>query len=138
NAGKRVASLDPDFAALHPGRERELHLHARNIAEHREQSAADDGTDDSENDGEDDHRGDRREGPLDDDRDHAPERNLDVRDRNAMRRDRWLNGHRLPPRLCPPPWLAKVPRTAMGEIRCASSILLPSRARNGVTVCSPA
>ena len=38
-----------------------------------------------------------RERPFDHDRDHAPERNVDIGDRDAMRRGRRLNGHGLPP-----------------------------------------
>src|SRR5947209_15445645 len=118
-----AAGPHPDFAALHPGYERNLHFDAWNVdAEHSDQDGAQRRADDGEDDRHDDHGGYRRECPLDHNRDHAPERNIHVRNRDAMRRGRWLNGHRLPPRLCPPPWLAKVPRSAMGEMPCASSI----------------
>jgi hypothetical protein len=74
-----------------------LHLYAGDLAKQSDNSPPERKRDKAYNEPENDQGRDGSEHPFDHDYDQPPERNLDVGDRDAMRSDRRLNGHEVPP-----------------------------------------
>src|ERR1051325_11282879 len=115
----------------------DLHFHAGDA--HAEQ--CDDGperrADDREDDRDDDDGWNRRERPFDDDCNHTPERNVDIDDRDPMRRGRRLNGHRCPPGCARPHGWPKCRNPQWGSLMRKVDLATEPREewRKGVLTC---